>query len=104
MKKRLAGIEENNVNSAADLADLKEIVDDNNAKMNNFKQDMIEKLKEFELARTEIIDVLGPKFAGLKSQADSTINDAKRKFEETDNELNNIITGANRNSKTSMKH
>ena len=94
MKAKLMSMEEKATKDASEVDALKDLVEENQAKANAMKQDMINKLQEFEAAKIEIIDVLGPKFAEIKGQADGTINDAKRKFEETDETIRNIVKTA----------
>ena len=53
-----------------------------------------EKLKQVDEAKEEIIDVLGPRFAEIKAQAEATFNDAQREFKETDETLANIMQSA----------
>ena len=80
MKQRLEVLEKDN-------ADMKEAIDDNHAKFNTKLVEINDKLRQFDEAKLEIIDVLGPKFVEIKAQADAIINDAKRKFNEIDENM-----------------
>ena len=94
MKERMQELEDKAmVNEKAKL-DLQEAIDENHAKFNSKVFEINDKLQEFEDAKIEIIDVLGPKFAEVKAQTDGLLNDARRKFQETDDTMANIMKTA----------
>ena len=83
MKKRLELLEK-------DKAEMKEAIDDNHAKFNSKVVEINDKLRQFDEAKLEIIDVLGPKFVEMRSQTDAIINDAQRKFNDIDENMMSI--------------
>ena len=94
MKTKIAAMETKAEKHAKQVQELKDLIDDNQAKFNSKILEVNGRLKEFDEAKLEIIDVLGPKFVEIKSQADGIINDAKRKFTETDETIKAIESAA----------
>ena len=94
MKTKIAAMETEAEKHAKQVQELKDLIDDNQAKFNSKILEVNGRLKEFDEAKLEIIDVLGPKFVEIKSQADGIINDAKRKFTETDETIKAIESAA----------
>jgi hypothetical protein len=94
MKVRMAELEEKAKDNEKAKVELKEVIDENHAKFNTKVFEINDKLQQFDEAKIEIIEVLGPKFAEVKAQTDGLLNDARRKFQETDDTMANIMRTA----------
>ena len=49
-----------------------------------------DKLKDIDEAKKELLDVMGPKFAELRTNAEAIVNDAKRHFAEQGNQIGSL--------------